>query len=127
MKKGFVCGAFDLLHAGHVHLLKKCKEQCDVLVVGLHIDPSTEREFKHKPIESMLERQIRLKGCRYVDQVITYETEADILKIFKYLNIDVRFTGSDHNDDSAYPIPTIHIDSLDIHSSEIRERIKNGN
>jgi len=130
MKIGFVAGAFDLLHAGHIHLLKQCKQQCDYLIVGLHADPSVERKDKNKPIESLLERKIKLNACRYVDLIVIYETEADLSILFKYFNLDVRFLGSDYivdgkniTDEDAVPIE--YIDSLPIHTAELRERIKN--
>ncbi len=132
MKVGFVAGAFDLLHAGHVHLLKQCKKQCDYLIVGLHVDPSVERESKNKPIESLLERQIKLSGCKYVDNFVVYEREEDLSLIFKYFKIDVRFLGTDYKvieldkkpitDENAVPIE--YIESIDIHSSTLRERAK---
>lgn len=128
MKLGFVCGAFDLLHAGHVHLLKECKRKCDYLIVGLHIDPSIERDTKNKPIESIVERVIKLKACRFVSSIVPYEKEADLAIIFKFYNIDVRFLGSDYlqndkpiTDETAVPIE--YIDSLPIHTAEIREKL----
>ena len=128
MRVGIVVGAWDLLHAGHIHLLKQCKKRCDYLIVGLHTDPSVEKTHKNKPIESVLERQIKLFGCRYVDNVVIYETEADLLIIFKYFKINVRFLGSDYRDGTK-PVtdPDIllieYIDSLPIHTTEIRRRI----
>jgi len=129
VRVGIVVGAWDLLHAGHIHLLKQCKKRCDYLIVGLHTDPSVERTHKNKPIESVLERQIKLFGCRYVDNVVVYETEADLPIIFKYFKINVRFLGSDYRDGTK-PVtdPDIllieYIDSLPIHTTEIRGRIK---
>lgn len=131
MKIGFVAGAFDLLHAGHIHLFKQAKLQCDYLIVGLHVDPSGERDTKNKPVESVLERQIKLRSNTFVDKVVVYEKEEDLLKIFKYYEIDVRFLGSDYlprksdskliTEEEAVPIE--YIDSLPIHSSEIREKL----
>jgi len=128
---GIVFGSWDLLHAGHIHLLKQCKERCDYLIVGLHVDPSIERPEKNKPVESVLERQIKLEGCKFVDRIITYQTEADLTLIFKYFNIDVRFLGSDYKNSNKHithtGVPIEYIDSLPIHSSDLREGIKNGN
>ena len=125
---GFVSGSFDLLHAGHINLLKQAKQKCDYLVVGLHVDPSIERENKNKPIESLLERQIKLRGCRYIDKIIVYETEADLSIIFEYCEIDIRFLGSDSQDGRIITdpdaVPMEYIDSLPIHTSEIRKRLK---
>ena len=129
MKVGVVTGSFDLLQAGHVNLLKKAKKKCDYLIVGLHVNPHIERENKNKPIESLLERQIKLYACKYVDEIVVYETEADLSIIFKYFKIDVRFLGSDSKDGRAITdesaIPIKYIDSLPIHTSDIRRRIKN--
>ena len=126
---GIVTGSFDLLHAGHINLLRKAKQQCNYLIVGLHANPSVEREDKNKPIESILEREIKLSACRYVDQIIVYETEADLSIIFKYFKIDIRFLGTDAQDGRTVTdegaIPIEYIESLPIHSSDIRERIKN--
>lgn len=131
MKVGFIAGAFDLLHIGHVHLLKQAKKKCDYLIIGLHVDPSVERPEKNKPIESVLERQIKLNTSKYVDFTIVYETEADLEIIAKFMKIDVRFLGSDYQDTgSVYKpitdmgIPVEYIDSLPVHSSDYRERLK---
>lgn len=95
MTKGFTCGAFDLLHAGHVLMLKECKSKCDKLIVGLHTDPSIDRPKKNKPVETVEERMIRLMGCKYVDGVVQYDTEKDLLYLLKSMNLDVRFVGAD--------------------------------
>jgi len=127
MRVGIVTGAWDLLHVGHINLFKKARLKCDYLIVALHADPSVERPSKNKPIESILERQIKLNACKYVDSIIIYETEADLSIIFKYFKIDVRFLGTDAQgreitDEGAIPIE--YIESLPIHTSQIRERIK---
>src|SRR3989344_2617280 len=92
---GFTCGAMDLLHAGHVLMLKECKEQCDYLIVGLQTDPTIDRPEKSKPIETLTERKIRLEGCKYVDKIVIYNTEKDLDKLLKKLKPDVRFVGAD--------------------------------
>lgn len=96
MIKGFTAGALDLLHAGHVLMLKDCKAQCDYLIVGLQTDPSIDRPEKNKPIETVEERMIRLQGCKYVDKIVIYETEADLYNLLKEIRPDVRFLGEDH-------------------------------
>jgi glycerol-3-phosphate cytidylyltransferase len=93
MIKGFTAGIFDLLHAGHIIMLKEIKAQCDFLVVGLQINP---RPGKDKPIETIEERMIRLQGCKYVDKILTYDTENDLYNLLKELRPDVRFLGMDH-------------------------------
>lgn len=95
---GFTCGAFDLFHAGHVLMLEEAKQNCDYLVVGLQSDPSVDRAAKNKPIQSIVERQVQVKGCRYVDEVIVYDTEKDLEDLLKSLPIDVRVIGSDYKD-----------------------------
>lgn len=129
MKRGFVAGAFDLLHAGHTHLLRECKKHCDHLIVGLHADPSIERKHKNKPIESILEREIKLLGSEYVDNIFVYETEKDLSLLIEHLNPDIRFLGIDYIDGdkpitSPDSVEILYIKSLPIHTSDIRERIK---
>ena len=88
MKIGFTCGAFDLLHAGHVVMLKESKDNCDHLVVGLQTDPSVDRIKKNKPIQSMYER--------YVDEIIPYDTEDSLVDLLESNPIDIRFVGEDY-------------------------------
>lgn len=78
---GFTCGAFDVLHAGHILMLKECRQQCDALIVGLQSDPTIDRPEKNKPVQSLEERRIQLQGCRYVDYIVDYDTEADLLSL----------------------------------------------
>ena len=96
MITGFTCGSFDLLHAGHVLMLREASGQCDKLVVGLQTDPSVDRKSKNAPIQSLEERYIQLEAVKYVDSVIVYETEEDLLSLIKELNPDVRILGADH-------------------------------
>jgi glycerol-3-phosphate cytidylyltransferase len=96
MIRGLTCGAFDLLHAGHILFFKECKRQCDHLIIALHIDPSVEREWKHKPVETVEERTIRLEGCRYVDEIVFYNTEQELWELEKRLMPDIVFHGADH-------------------------------
>jgi glycerol-3-phosphate cytidylyltransferase len=129
MRTGIVFGSWDLLNIGHINLFKEAKKKCDYLIVGLQVDPHIERTIKNKPIESIFERQIKLYGCKYVDSVIVYELETDIPLILKYFKPNVRFLGSDYEvedkpitDELAVPIE--YIDSLPIHTSDIRKRLK---
>lgn len=94
--KGFTCGAFDLLHPGHLYLLRECKRRCSYLVVGLHVDPSKERMGKNKPVQGVLDRYYQLMSTKYVDEVIPYETEKDLENILRIGFIDVRFVGSEY-------------------------------
>ena len=99
MKVGFVCSSFDLLHAGHILMLDECRSQCDKLIVGLQTDPTIDRpKTKNKPIQTMYERWIQLVGCRYIDEIIPYETEADLMNVLKSVPINVRFAGEEYRD-----------------------------
>ena len=99
MKVGITFSTFDLLHAGHIAMLRDAKEQCDYLIVGLHSDPTIDRpDTKNKPVQSMFERYLQLKAVRYVDEVIPYETEQDLKDILKTLNINVRILGEEYRD-----------------------------
>ena len=72
MKTGITFSTFDLLHAGHILMLKEAKSVCDYLICGLHVDPQVERPQKNKPIQSVVERYIQLSSVEYVDEVIPY-------------------------------------------------------
>lgn len=96
MKIGFTCSAFDLLHAGHVQMLRDAKEQCDYLMVGLHVDPAIDRLDKNKPIQTLVERYTQLNAVKYVDEIIPYETEQDLKDILEMYHIDVRILGSEY-------------------------------
>ncbi|MCF7834041.1 MAG: adenylyltransferase/cytidyltransferase family protein [Candidatus Pacebacteria bacterium] len=92
---GFTCGSFDLTHAGHYLMFKECKKHCNYLIVGLQTDPTIDRPEKNKPVQSIVERKIQLESCKYVDQIILYKTEKDLLNILKNTKIDTRFIGKD--------------------------------
>lgn len=96
MKIGFTCSAFDLLHAGHIAMLAEARKQCDYLIVGLQNDPSFDRAEKNRPVQSIVERQIQLKGCRYVDEVWVYNTEKDLEDLLLTLDINVRILGVEY-------------------------------
>jgi glycerol-3-phosphate cytidylyltransferase len=93
---GFTCGTYDLFHAGHNILLRDCRSQCDKLIVGLHTDPTIDRKEKNKPVQSVFERWIQLKNCSWVDEIIPYETETDLLNLLATTEINKRFLGEDY-------------------------------
>ena len=95
MKVGFTAGAFDLLHAGHILMLEECATKCDKLIVGLHLNPNTERPKKHTPIQSVVERYVQLSAVKFVSEVIPYETEKDLLELLTALPLAFRFIGED--------------------------------
>ena len=96
MKIGFVCSSFDLLHAGHILMLKEAKTQCDYLIVALQTDPTVDRDWKNKPVQTVFERYVQLEGCKYVDQIIPYTTEAELKDILQSYHIDVRIMGEEY-------------------------------
>jgi glycerol-3-phosphate cytidylyltransferase len=95
---GFTAGAFDLCHAGHMLMFQEAKEQCDYLIVGLHTDPTLDRAAKNKPVMSVAERRIVLESIRYIDEVVEYDTEADLYALLRDnpLDIDVRILGVEY-------------------------------
>lgn len=92
---GFTCGAFDLLHAGHIVMLKEAKSECDHLIVGLQTDPSIDRQDKSQPIQSVFERYVQLSAVKYVDEIIPYDTEQSLLDLLEATPIHIRFVGED--------------------------------
>jgi glycerol-3-phosphate cytidylyltransferase len=99
MKVGFTCSTFDLLHAGHVIMLKEAKSLCDKLIVGLQTDPTIDRpDTKNKPIQSVVERFIQLDAVKYVDEIYVYSTEKDLEDLLLILPIDIRILGEEYAD-----------------------------
>ena len=97
MKIGFTCSTFDLFHAGHIIMLKEAKSQCDYLIVGLQTDPTIDRpDTKNKPVQSIFERFVQLQACKYVDEVIVYATEKDLVDILLSYPINVRILGDEY-------------------------------
>ena len=96
---GFTCSTFDLFHAGHVVMLEEAKRQCKYLIVGIQTDPTIDRPGrKNKPIQSIVERQIQLKACRHVDEVVIYSTEKELEDLLKTLPIDIRILGVEYSE-----------------------------
>lgn len=96
MKKGFTAGNFDILHPGYIQLFKECKENCDHFTILLQTDPSIERPEKLKPILSTDERIEQLKSNIYIDEVIVYTYEKELLTLIEENNFGVRFLGDDY-------------------------------
>ena len=93
---GFTCSTFDLLHAGHVVMLEEAKRHCDYLIVGLQTDPTIDRPEKNAPIQSIVERQIQLSAIKYVDEIVIYNTEADLEDLLLTLPINVKVMGEEY-------------------------------
>ena len=96
MKIGITFSTFDLFHAGHVKMLEEAKNECDFLIVGLQLDPSIDRPEKNKPTQSVIERYVQLRGCKYIDEIVPYVTEQDLLDILSSFKIHVRIIGEEY-------------------------------
>lgn len=127
---GFTCGTFDLLHAGHIMMLRDAKAVCGHLIVGLQSDPTVDRPEKNKPIQTLEERKIQLEAVRYVDQVLTYTTEQELEEMLWGIMPDIRIIGADWMDKEY---TGKGMEGIDVYfntrdhsysSTELRERIK---
>lgn len=130
--KGFTCSTFDLLHAGHILMLKEIRERCDYLIVGIQTDPTIDRpKSKNKPIQSIVERSIQIQAVKYVDEVVVYDTEQDLEDLLRLLPINIRFLGEEYRN-KPFTGKTICVDrGIQIHyntrshnfsTSELRDR-----
>ena len=94
---GITFSTFDMLHAGHIAMLSEAKNHCDYLICGLQTDPTIDRpDTKNHPVQSIVERQIQLSACRYVDEVVVYQTEQDLIDLLLILPVDVRILGVEY-------------------------------
>lgn len=98
MKVGITFSAFDLLHAGHITMLEEAKRQCDYLICALQTDPTLDRPEKNRPTQTVVERYIQLKGCKFVDEIVPYATEQDLEDILRSFKIDVRIIGDEYRE-----------------------------
>lgn len=127
---GFTAGAMDLLHTGHITMLEEARKQCDYLIVGLHTDPTINRPSKNKPVQTTYERFVQLKGCKFVDEIIPYDTEEDLVNLLQMVNPDVRFIGEDYRgkpfSGNELPIKiTYTLRRHNFSTSNLRKRIQN--
>jgi glycerol-3-phosphate cytidylyltransferase len=118
MKIGFTCSSFDLLHAGHTLMLEESKAQCDYLIVGLQTDPSIDRPTKNRPVQTVVERYLQLRACKYVDEIIPYATEQDLEDILSGMYIDVRILGVEYRDKDFTGRDICKKREIDIHFNE---------
>ena len=128
MKIGFTCSTFDLFHAGHIMMLKEARTQCDYLIVGMQTDPTIDRDWKNKPVQSVFERFTQLQACKYVDEVIPYATEKELIDILCSYPIDVRIIGEEYKDQqfTGYELPMAVYFNTRRHSfstTELRKRV----
>ena len=98
MKIGITFSAFVLLHAGHIKMLEDTKQHCDYLIVGLQTNPTLDRPENNKPTQTVVERYIQLKGCKFVDEIVPYATEQDLEDVLRSFNVDVRILGIEYQD-----------------------------
>ena len=129
--KGITAGAFDLFHAGHVLMLQEAKTVCDYLIVCIQTNPAMDRPDKNAPVQSLVERQIQVEACRYVDHTIVYETEAQLVEILKAIDWDIRIIGDEYRDKPftgrEFTYARCHFNKRPhtFSSSELRQRIAN--
>ena len=132
MRIGFTCSTFDLLHAGHVQMLREAKEQCDYLICGLQMDPSVDRAEKNAPVQTIVERYTQLKGVKYVDEIIPYGTEKDLEDILTMYTIHVRILGEEYKNKTFTGRSTCAKRGIELYfnkrdhrfsSSDLRERV----
>jgi glycerol-3-phosphate cytidylyltransferase len=100
MRIGITFSAFDLLHAGHITMLEEAKRQCDYLICALQTDPTLDRPEKNRPTQTVVERYIQLKGCKFVDEIVPYATEQDLEDILRAFKVDVRIIGDEYREKS---------------------------
>ena len=133
MKTGFTCSTFDLLHAGHIQMLRDAKEQCEYLICGLQIDPSIDRPEKNAPVQTIVERYTQLNAVKYVDEIIPYQTESDLEDILNMLHINVRILGEEYKDGKFTGRAICSSRGIELHfnkrehrfsSSDLRNRVK---
>ena len=135
MKIGFNCSSFDLFHAGHVTMLRMEKDLCNYLKVGLQIDPTIDRpDVKNKPVQSVYERYVQLQACKYVDEILLYNTEYDLEQLIKTQKIDIRFLSEEYINKEFTAKQYCLDNGIEIHyhkrkhvfsSSELRARVEN--
>ena len=134
MRVGFTASTFDLLHAGHVMMLREAKTVCDYLIVGLQTDPTIDRQEKNKPVQTLLERYIQLNAIEYVDEIVPYQTEQDLEDILNMFPINVRILGEEYKNRKFTGRDTCTKRGIELYynkrdhrfsSSDLRERVSN--
>ena len=112
-KLGYTTGVYDLFHIGHLNILRRAKEQCEYLIVGVSTDGLVE-SYKHKrPVIPYEERVEIIKSIRYVDEVVP-QTSLDKLEAWKKLHYNVLFHGSDWKGSSMYEEVEKKLESIGI-------------
>jgi glycerol-3-phosphate cytidylyltransferase len=134
MKIGITFSTFDLLHAGHIGMLREAKSHCDYLIVGLQADPSRDRPEKNSPVQTMVERYAQLNALHLVDEIVPYETENDVTDILELFEVHVRFLGEEYREKDFTGKEVCRKRGIDLHfnkrdhrfsSSDLRKRVCN--
>jgi len=130
VKIGLTASTFDLFHAGHNVMLMEAKQLCDYLIVGLLVDPTKDRpDTKNKPVQSVFERYIQISSCKYIDEIIPFETENDLVDMILTINPDIRIVGEEYKgtDHTGVGLCPIHYNKRrhSFSTSELRTRIQN--
>ena len=131
MNIGFTCSCFDLFHAGHIMMLKECKDNCDYLIVGLQTDPTIDRPEKNKPIQTVFERFIQLQACKYIDEIVVYATESELLDVLRSYKLNTRFVGEEYRakEFTGKDLVHVHYNSRkhSFSTTELRQRVIEAN
>ena len=132
---GFTCSTFDLLHAGHIAMLREAKDQCDYLICGLQTDPTIDRpDTKNKPVQTLVERYSQLTSVKYVDEIVPYQTEQDLIDILSMYHIDVRVLGEEYREKDFTGKDICRKRGIELHfntrehrfsTTDLRERVNN--
>jgi len=133
MKVGITFSTFDLLHAGHIGMLREAKQHCDYLIVGLQTDPTIDRpDTKNKPVQTLVERYAQLNAVKFVDEIVPYQTEQDVVDILELFEIDIRFLGEEYREKDFSGKDVWRKHGIDLHfnkrdhrfsSSDLRKRV----
>lgn len=136
-KIGYTTGVYDMFHIGHLNILKRAKEQCEYLIVGVTTDGLCQKRKNKLPIICEADRIEIVKAIRYVDKVVAQEDMDKIAAVKKY-NADVVFVGSDwkgtptwiqyEKEFAEVGCDVVYLDHTDgISSSILRERLNEQN
>jgi glycerol-3-phosphate cytidylyltransferase len=134
-KIGYTTGVFDMFHIGHLNILRRAKEQCDYLIVGVTTDELCFNRKNKFPIINQDERKAIVAAIRYVDMVVD-QSDMDKLKAVKEHNADAVFVGSDWKGTEAWNkyeqefaeigCTVVYLDHTDgISSTILREKLNN--
>lgn len=95
---GITFSTFDLLHAGHIGMLREAKDNCEYLICGLQVDPSLDRPEKNKPVQTLVERYAQLNAVKFVDEIVPYQSETDVIDILQLFDLNIRFLGDEYKE-----------------------------